>query len=78
MTKAQQEAGLAALREAITLAGGHRQLAELISMKAGVPTSRPTIYAWQKTGVPVTRTRDVELATGIPAKRLRPDFFRSV
>lgn len=58
------------LKKAIKAAGSMSRLARACKIK---PQS---VRGWLLRGeVPVKRCKDVERATGIPARELRPDFF---
>jgi hypothetical protein len=57
----------AALRHAVTAAGGIASLAQRLGIKA------PSIYSWRR--VPTLRGIAVEAATGIPRHVLRPDIW---
>lgn len=36
---------------------------------------RATIGSWKKTGVPIKHCPKMELLTGVPKEKLRPEFF---
>jgi DNA-binding transcriptional regulator YdaS (Cro superfamily) len=64
---------MAALAEAIRIAGGVGALAEAI----GVPSSTPSM--WKKRGsIPAEYCPDIEAATGVFCERLRPDVSWNV
>jgi DNA-binding transcriptional regulator YdaS (Cro superfamily) len=55
------------VKEATEKAGGVQKLAEALSIK------RQAFYMWKK--VPSERVIQIEIATGIPRQRLRPDLY---
>lgn len=59
---------LSGLAEAIAKVGSGAKLADLIGV------SRQAIYQWQV--IPADRVVAIELATGVPRERLRPDLYR--
>lgn len=59
--------GMTPLERAIAVTGSVAVLAERIGV------SRQAIYLWKR--IPAERVMDVERATGISHKELRPDLF---
>ncbi len=39
-----------------------------------VGVNKATVSRWNGTSIPASRVKDVERATGIPARKLRPDL----
>lgn len=62
--------GAKALRRAIKLAGGQQKLADTVGV------SQSTVAMWLKRErIPAERAVDVEAATGVSRRQLRPDLF---
>ena len=66
MTKTEKKL-YQALQRAIDEAGGQRALARALGI------SRQAVHQW--TDIPVRYVVRVEIATGIPRRELRPDFY---
>jgi transcriptional regulator with XRE-family HTH domain len=48
----------------------------LIDLARELEVDKATVSRWNANGVPHKRLEDVEIATGIPACDIRPDFAR--
>jgi DNA-binding transcriptional regulator YdaS (Cro superfamily) len=56
------------IRLVIKVAGGHRKLARMLNI------THQAIGSWDK--VPGERLLEIEILTGVPRERLRPDLYR--
>ena len=67
-----------ALKEAISIAGGQSELARKISSASDKPVRQQQVWNWlnRQKRVPTKHSKAIELVTGVPKEKLRPDIFQ--
>ncbi|EAO1991567.1 cytoplasmic chaperone TorD [Salmonella enterica] len=69
-----------ALEEAIEIAGGQSELARKITVKSGEMVRQQHVWNWlhREELPPAKKAIYIEMVTGVPKERLRPDIYPSL